>query len=109
MIMSENEKQEKEKVKIIWVDGIPCIELPPGSIISKRQKRSVGIPQFRFGQLQQLKERDHMSNMVKELDKVFNSSTNIPFFPASWKIYRIDQWGGIKELKDEDKDDNNGK
>ena len=102
MIMTE---KEKEKVKIIWVDGIPCMDLPHGSIISKRQKSSVELPHFRFGQLQIQKESEHMKDIHRELSKLFNT----PFFPATWKIYKIDQWGSVKELKDEDKDDNNGK
>lgn len=101
MIMSEN-----EKVKIIWVDGMPCIEVPPNTIMEKRQKSSVEHP-FGFGQLQELKQGDFMPNLLKELDKVFTSNINIPIFPANWKIFSIDQWDSIKELKKEDKEDDN--
>ena len=98
-------EEKKEKVKIIWVDGIPCIELPPNSIMKKRQKSSVEIPFFRFGQLQQQKQNNHMSEIHKELQGIFST----PFFPANWRIYELDQWGGVRELKDEDEEDDNGK
>ena len=104
--------EDEEKLKIIWVDGIPCIELPEGSIMEEkttRQDNSVVIPHFRFGQLQQQKEREHMSEMMKELDKIFTSNINTPFFPATWRIFEIDQWGGIKEIKKEDKENDNAK
>ena len=103
------DEEKKKNIKIIWVDGIACIELPPNTIMKKGQKNSVEIPHFRFGQLQQQKERDYMSKMVKELDKIFNSKTNTPFFPATWKIFGVNQWGGIKEIKKEDEEDDNAK
>ena len=110
MIMSEDEeKWLKEKVKIIWVDGEALMELPPNSIIKKRQRKPVEIPHFKFGQLQQQKQREHMKEMVKELDNIFSSNINTPFFPANWKIFEIDQWGGIKEIKKEDEEDDNAK
>ncbi len=107
--MSENEKQEKEtNVKIIWVDGYPYIELPSGSIIPKRQKSSVEHPP-KFGPLQELRHDKFMPDLLKELDKVFNDNIHTPIFPASWKIFSIDQQGNVKELKREDKENDNGK
>ena len=103
--MSED---EKEKLKIIWVDGIPCIDLPPNSIIQKRQNNSVNHP-FTFGYLQEQRKKEFMPDMIKELDKIFKSNISTPFFPANWKIYEIDEWGGIKELKKEDEEDDNAK
>jgi len=103
-----SEEKEEDKIKIIWIDGIACIELPPNTIMKKRQSKSVKIP-FRFGQLQKERKIDFMPEVIKELDKVFNSGLNTPFFPATWKVFEINQWGEIKELKDEDKEDDNGK
>ena len=108
MIMSENEKQEKENVKIIWVDGYPYIELPPGSIMPKRQKSSVKPP-LSFGKLQELKHDELMPDLLKELDKIFSDNIHTPIFPTSWKIFSIDQRGNVKELKREDKENDNGK
>lgn len=103
--MSEDE--EKEKVKIIWVDGIPCIDISNIQIIKKEQNNPVNHP-FTFGYLQEVKKREFMPDIIKELDKIFNSNLNTPIFPASWKIYKIEN-GQIKELKDEDKENDNPK
>lgn len=102
--------KEEEKFKIIWIDGIPCMELPPNTIMKKGQRKSVEVKNpFRFGKLQEQRKREFMPDMIRELDKIFNSELNTPFFPASWKIYQINQLGEIKELKDEDEENDNAK
>ena len=105
--MSEDEKDKKD-IKIIWVDGYPCIELPSNTIMKKRQKSSVESP-FKFGRLQMQRKKKFMPEILKELEKMFNKNLNTPFFPANWKIYEINQWGEVKELKDEDEENDNAR
>jgi len=102
------EEDEENKLKIIWIDGIACMKIPPNTIMKKRQSKSV-IQPFRFGYMQEHRKKDLIPEVIKELDKIFETGLNTPFFPANWKIYEINQWGEIKELKDEDKEDDNGK
>lgn len=98
------EEDKKDKLKIIWIDGIPCMELPLNTIMKKGQSKSVKHP-FRFGCMQQQKKKDFMPDMIRELDQFFNT----PYFPVKWKIYTIKPDGQIKELKDEDEENDNAK
>lgn len=98
------EEEEEEKLKIIWIDGIPCMELPPNTIMKKGQRKSVNHP-FRFGCMQEQKKREFMPDMKRELHKFFNT----PYFPVKWKIYEIDPNGQVKEIKDEDEENDNAK
>ena len=105
--MSEDEKEKQEKdIKIMWVDGMPCIELPPNTIIDKksRQQDSNDHP-FSFGWLQETTRRQPPPDIFDEIKKIFST----PFMPTSWKLFKITEHGEIKELKDEDEENDNAK
>lgn len=87
-MITMSEKQEKKKEKkepnIYWIDGIPCLELPKGSVIFKRkikQQNPYNHP-YTFGWLQEEKKRKFMPDILDELKHLFN----VPFFPANWRI-----------------------
>jgi len=107
--MEEEEKKEDEEdegPEVKWVDGIPCIVLPEGSLIETKSRKqgSVNHP-FNFGWLQETKRRQPPPGIFDEIKKIFN----VPYMPANWKVFEITEHGEIKELKDEDKENDNAK
>lgn len=76
-IMTEEEK--KEKVIINIVDGVACIYLPPG-IIGKKLPPPVVIP-FNFGTMQEMRQRNTIPDILKELKDVFQrKDLKVSFF-----------------------------
>ena len=100
------EEIEEDGPEIILVDGIPCIVLPPGSIMEEKPTRHdpVNHP-FSFGWLQETKKRQSMPDIMKEIENIFN----IPFMPVKWKVFKITEKGEIKEIKQEDEENDNAK
>lgn len=96
----EDEKKKEPKIKII--DGLPCYDLEPNSIIEKKkiQNKSANHP-FTFGWLQETKERQFMPDVLKEIEKIFD----FPIVPGRWKVYELID-GELKELKEDEEDDN---
>jgi len=103
--MKEEEKEEKKKKeKYILIDDIPHWELE-GPVVRKNSKQQGPVKNpFTFGWLQENKERQFMPDIIDELQKILK----IPFIPGEWKIYEIKN-GEIKELKDEDEENDNSK
>ena len=103
--MTEEEIKD-DGPEIIWVDGIPCIVLPPGSLIEKNPKKQNNVNHpFNFGWLQETKKRQSMPDIMKEIENIFN----IPFMPLKWKVFKITEKGEIKEIKQEDEENDNAK
>lgn len=103
----EWEKEQKKKdPKVIWVDGEVLIELPPSSLIETKSRKqdSVNHP-FNFGWLKETKRRQPPPGLLDEIKKIFNT----PSMPANWKVFKITEHGEIKELKDEDEENDNAK
>jgi len=61
-------------ITIVWLDGIPCIELPPG-IISISGVKSISPPnpphQKNFTKLQKIKENNCFKELLGELKDKF--------------------------------------
>ncbi len=92
--MTEEEKK-KEKVIINIVDGVACIYLPSG-IVGKKLPPPQIIP-FNFGKMQEMRSRNTMPDVLKELRKLFESRFTVSYFELP----------GPK--KKEDKEDDNEK
>jgi hypothetical protein len=74
----EDNSLPKKEPKIRIIDGMPCIELPPGSIIPKRQPPQIQfhIIDLRkkpkdFKEMQRQKELTFFDKLMKELDEFF--------------------------------------
>ena len=92
-IMTEEEK--KEKVIINIVDDVACIYLPPG-IIGKKLPPVRIIP-FNFGTMQEMRQRNTMPDILKELKDIFQR-----------KDFKISYFELPGPKKKEDKKDDNG-
>ena len=61
-------------ITIMWLDGIPCIDLPPGVILLPGVK-SINPPppphQKNFTKLQKIKENDCFKDLLGELKDKF--------------------------------------
>lgn len=102
--MSEEEEEipehAKTKCKVIWVNGEALIDLSDSPI----KKKQSPVHPFTFGKLQGKDIEDPFEEMVKE----FQDILNMPFIPGKWKLYKIEN-GEIKEIKDEDEENDNRK
>jgi hypothetical protein len=80
--MTEEEEipeHAKCKCKIVFVDGYPCILLPPGAIMRKPPPRMDVIP-FRFTTIQEVKEKKSMNDIIEELKKLFEDDFGFTHF-----------------------------
>jgi len=104
MIKEEKEKKKKPKIKII--DGIPCIELLMDITSEEKPDQQSSVNrQFTYGWLQEIKERGFMSDILKEIEEIFN----IPIVPVEWTIFGITENNEVRELKDEEEKNDNRK
>ncbi len=79
--MKEDHSLPENNCEIKWVDGMPCIVLPPGSITIKRPRPRMGVMEFHivdlrkmpkdFTELQRKKETTFLDKIMKELDEFF--------------------------------------
>jgi len=104
--MIEKEKHKKKEPKIKIIDGIPCIELET-DITSEEEpdQQNSANHQFTYGWLQEVKEIQFMPDILKEIEKIFN----IPIVPVEWTIFEITKNNEVRELKEEDEEDDNRK
>jgi len=96
------EEKERKDPEIKWVDGMPCIVVPPGTFRPKKQD-TANHP-FAFGRLQEQKERRHMPDIIRE----FQDIIGMPFMPVKWKLYEFKN-GEFIEIKNEDEENDNSK
>jgi len=106
--MTEEKEKEKEEIKITWIDGIACYDLPQKPVIRRKipgRIRPVNHP-FNFGWLQEQRTRAFMPDIMDELNKFFNTSDLSHFPPNKWKVFKIDENGKITEVnKEEEKEE----
>ena len=61
-------------ITIVWMEGIPCIELPPGVILLPSVKSINSLKpshQKSFTKLQKIKENDCFKDLLEELKDKF--------------------------------------
>ena len=98
----EEEEEEDKKVKITWINGKACMDLNT-EIVPPKQKDSVDNP-FTFGWLKEIRRRESKSqNFNDELNKYFNFPG---FSNIEWRVFKLDEFGNIEEIKKDDEDDN---
>ena len=102
----KKKKEDDEGPEIKFIEGIPCIVLHPGSLIEKKSRRqnSVNHP-FTFGWMQETNKKQFMPDIMKEIEDIFRT----PFMPVKWKVFKITEQGEIKEVKEEDEENDNRK